>query len=238
MSHRWVVVAAFALAALAGDRAAGGPDLPRAAVTTVLLSADGRELSVARSGECLGTGELRARETPSAVLLDFRNDPPTPDCYGGAELTVWSARLAAPLGTRALRDAGGGAPVPYFRAADLPAVGPLPPGYRHAYDAPGYLGTASAGQWGPAASELFLAGTARLWLVVEYGRHWPDGWPGGGVAPLVVVQGRLARVGPGGIAWQQRDAEGAVRSYALVADPPLPTAQLVGMADRLRVVMR
>ncbi|GAA1940228.1 hypothetical protein GCM10009738_11890 [Kitasatospora viridis] len=234
--------AACALAGLVGYRAALGaalPGLARTPVDTVLLSADGRGLSVARSGECLGTGALRARETPSAVVLDFRTDPPSRDCFGGAQQTVWSVRLGRPLGDRALRDAnsansGAGDAVPYFRAADLPVAGSLPPGFHHAYDAPGYLGATAAGQWSPAASELFLAGTARLWLVVEYGRHWPGDWPANATT-LLPVQGRLARVGPDGIAWQQPDpASGPVRSYALLADPPLPAGQLAAMADQLR----
>ncbi|MDH6580634.1 hypothetical protein [Kitasatospora sp. MAP5-34] len=234
--------AVCALAGLIGYRAAAGAALPglvRTPVAVVLLSADGRGLSVAQSGECLGTGQLRVRQPPSAVVLDFRTDPPSRNCTGGAQQTVWSVRLATPLGDRPLIDANGGDtgdgdPVPYFRAADLPDAPLLPPGFHHAYDAPGYLGTTSAGQWSPAASELFLAGTARLRLVVEYGPHWPDDWPA--AAPILVpVLGHLARVGPGGIAWQQRDASGSVRSYALLADPPLPTAQLVSMADQLHL---
>jgi hypothetical protein len=243
VNHRRAVAvgtaAACALAALVGYRAAAGtapPGLVRTPVTVVLLSADGRGLSVAQSGECLGTGELRARETRSTVVLDFRTDPPNRDCVGGAQQTVWSVRLATPLGDRPLLDTNAGTgerdTVPYVRATDLPVATLLPPGFHHAYDAPGYLGTTSAAQWSPAASELFLADTARLWLVVEYGRHWPDDWPAT-TTTHVLVLGHLARVGPNGIAWQQRDTSGSDRSYALLADPPLPTAQLVTMADQL-----
>ncbi len=244
MSRRWAVAVGTAvactLAGLVGYRVAAGaapPGLVRTPVAVVLLSADGRGLGVAQSGECLGTGELRARETPSAVVLDFRTDPPNRDCVGGALQTLWSVRLATPLGDRPLLDTNGGTgdggTVPYFRAADLPVAALLPPGFHHAYDAPGYLGTSSAGQWSPAASELFLAGTAHLWLVVEYGRHWPDDWPTA-TTTLVPVLGHLARVGPNGIAWQQQDAAGSARSYALLADPPLPTEQLISMASQLR----
>ncbi|MEZ0067701.1 hypothetical protein ABIA32_003716 [Streptacidiphilus sp. MAP12-20] len=34
---------------------------------------------MAQSGECLGTGELRTHETSSAVVVDFRTDPPSRD---------------------------------------------------------------------------------------------------------------------------------------------------------------
>lgn len=68
---------------------------------------------------------------------------------------------------------------------------------------------------------------------MEYGRHWPDAWPTDATA-LVPVLGHLARTGPSGLAWQQRDASGSVRSYALLADPPLPTAQLAAVANQLR----
>ncbi|WP_037603635.1 hypothetical protein [Streptacidiphilus rugosus] len=233
-----VGVAAVVSAVVIGlATALGGPppELLGTPVGVTLLARDGRTLGVAQSGECLGAGELRARETGTAVVLDFRTLPPTPHCVGGAQLTVWSVRLTRPLGGRTLLDATGGSrQVPYFRATDLPVADVLPPGFHHAYDAPGYLGTGSSGQWDVAASELFDAGSARLWLTVEYGRHWPDGWPPATTGALVAAHGRLARTGPGGLAWQERTGCGVLLSFALLADPPLPTAELQAVADHLR----
>ncbi|MEY9873121.1 hypothetical protein ABH931_002602 [Streptacidiphilus sp. MAP12-33] len=71
-------------------------------------------------------------------------------------------------------------------------------------------------------------------MVEEYGRHRPDGWPAD--APLVAARGRLAEVGPTGVAWLDRTAHGDPLTIALLADPPPPTAVLVTVADGLQPV--
>jgi hypothetical protein len=83
---------------------------------------------------------------------------------------------------------------------------------------------------------LFVSddGPGRLWLIEEYGRHWPDGWPAD--PPLVAADGSLARLGPNGIAWQGRSGDGTPLSLALLLDSGLPAATLVAVADSLPAV--
>ncbi|RAG83121.1 hypothetical protein DN069_23705 [Streptacidiphilus pinicola] len=251
MSRRLVAGALLALTlsavgGLLAARAASADGTVATPVGPVLVSADGRRVSITETGQCLGSGVLRAREDDSVVALDFRMVPHSGRCVGGPQLLVWSVGLAAPLAARRLVDADGGAPVTVFRGADLLRPSALPPGYRLAYDAPGYapgdeasgaVGGAST-QWDPAVSTLFVhdgpGGPGSLWLVEEYGRHWPDGWPAD--PPLVTAQGRLARVGPNGLAWQERTGDGTPLSLALLSDAGLPTTSLLRVADSLAPV--
>ncbi|SEL85869.1 hypothetical protein [Streptacidiphilus jiangxiensis] len=252
MRARTVHAAVLALAAsalaglLAAQVAAPSDGTVARAVGSALVSADGRQVSVTETGPCLGAGELTAHESDTSVTLELRVVPHAGSgpCLGGAQLLVRSVALSAPLRGRRLVDRASGLAVPFFRGADLLHAGPLPSGFRFAYVAPGYALGGSTEQWDPAASTLYLGGpvgaasgagvdgAAAVWLVEEYGGHWPDGWPND--APLVSAHGRLARVGPDGLAWRDRTADGSVLSVALLADPPLPTAVLTTMADGLR----
>ncbi|WP_042422459.1 hypothetical protein [Streptacidiphilus anmyonensis] len=234
-----LAVALSALGGVLAARATPSDGLVATPVGPALVSADGRRVSVTETGQCLGSGLLRARGRGPTVVLDLRTVPHTGPCVGGARLLVRQVDLAAPLGARTLVDAHEGTPVTVFQGADLLRPCTLPAGYRLAYVAPGYApGYAPGGsdaQWSPAASTLFTDDErGSLWLVEEYGRHWPDGWPTD--LPLVAADGRLARVGPNGIAWQRRAPDGGALSLALLSDAGLPTASLVAVADSLPVV--
>jgi hypothetical protein len=238
LPFRLLCVAALSAAVAFGVTAArwshAAPSVP-VPIVSALLSPDGRSVTVAQTGQCIGAGALRARASASAVTLALTLIPHTGSCLGGVQQAAWTVRLAAALGERRLLDADGGREVPVFLAADLRRPALLPPGYRYAYAAPGYaVGAAAAQEWDPAVSQLFLSRDgARLWLVQEYGRHWPPGWTAR--ADLVATHGHLARIGPGGIAWQQAEPQGTGpwMSFVLLARPALPLLRLLAVADSL-----
>lgn len=130
---------ALALGLMAAGCAGSGANFPNpprlTPVTQVLVSANGRVITGRGPVACGHDPQLVARSYLRKVTLTWVS----PDTRCDAEVirsAAVSVRLPAPLGNRALVQASGGSPVPYFHQRNLARVTVLPSGFRLSSDLP------------------------------------------------------------------------------------------------------
>lgn len=242
----WLPGGALALGLMAAGCAGSGAGFPNppglTPVTQVLVSADGRVITGRGPVACGHDPQLVARSYPRKVTLTWVS----PDTSCNAEVIRFAAvsvRLPAPLGNRALVQASGGGPVPYFDQRNLARVTVLPAGFRLSSDLPSASSTES-GRWAVGDTRTYTgpAGTGAQLQITQLPAtvstrttltSWP--WPG-----HARVRGRAAALlaqRAGGLVWS-RSITWVDHGYRFVVSVwvtgrrqvPLSDAQLLAVA--------
>jgi hypothetical protein len=199
---------------------------------TILISADQRTLTASAGGSCL-TGTLDVRESPDTVVVRLHTVPTFMMAPGSCGMEIFSARLAAPLGSRQLIDGVTGARLPSFRGQGILRPAFLPSGFAHRYDA-AFLGSETVAGASAGCTQVFTQGDSydeAIWISQVAGGHWrtPDG-----ITPTpIVVRGRPGLAINGEIEWTQDGQLFTIQSMTY-AYATLGTRDLVAIANSLR----
>jgi hypothetical protein len=223
-----------------------GPVTETETVSAVLVSPDGRTLSIQGSMPCSGQDTFTATEHPDRVVVaDVWTGPAhSPGCTAAMGLGTWTAHLSAPLGNRQLIDAATGRPVPWIGGPSLLDPGYLPPGYRlvRADGRPPELlddafQSACSTRWyssGPGPELVISECTGRLVSTTSPHSRL--------VVGQVTVAGTTAQIrgfqtaggARRGLVWEVGDRTYVVATINEADGPLLPDKALVTIADGLR----
>lgn len=199
---------------------------------SILVSADQRTLTATAGGSCQ-TGSLVAQENPSTVVVRLHLWPSVMIAPGVCALQIFTARLAAPLGSRQLIDGVTGASVPSFDGRGILRPTYLPAGFVHRYDA-AFFGSDTVAGATAGCTQVYTQGDSydeSIWISQITGGRWRA--PAGIHASPIVVRGRPGFAIVGEIEWTD---DGELFTIQSITYPyaTLDTAALIAVANGLR----